>query len=81
MCTIFLSFSVPLTAISVLFVDLVNKYEEILPPAVLKKKSESDCEVPVRRRTRPVDIRMSRSRMSAGADLKELHDHHLQLHR
>ncbi|TFK94176.1 hypothetical protein K466DRAFT_6229 [Polyporus arcularius HHB13444] len=55
------------------FMDLLNKYEEILPPAIVKKKRESERKVPVRRRTRPVDMRMSRSRISAGADLKELH--------
>ena len=55
-----------------LFMDLVNKYDEILPPAILKKKRESERKVPVRRRTRPVDMRMSRSRISAGMDLKEL---------
>ncbi|TBU60977.1 hypothetical protein BD310DRAFT_874563 [Dichomitus squalens] len=63
---------------TLLFMDLVNKYDEILPPAILKKKRESDRKVPVRRRTRPVDMRMSRSRISAGADLKELHVQQLQ---
>lgn len=58
--------------------DLINKYDQILPPAILKKKRESDRKVPVRRRTRPVDMRMSRSRISAGADLKELHVQQLQ---
>ena len=53
--------------------DLLNKYDRILPPAIVKKKRESERKVPVRRRTRPVDMRMSRSRISAGADLKELH--------
>ena len=53
--------------------DLLNKYDQILPPAIVKKKRESERKVPVRRRTRPVDMRMSRSRISAGADLKELH--------
>nr|VWO94596.1 Ribonuclease 3 (EC (Ribonuclease III) (RNase III) [Ganoderma boninense] len=63
---------------TLLFMDLVNKYDQILPPAILKKKRESDRKVPVRRRTRPVDMRMSRSRISAGADLKELHVQQLQ---
>ncbi|KAI0664187.1 hypothetical protein C8Q70DRAFT_1049696 [Cubamyces menziesii] len=57
---------------TLLFIDLVSKYDEILPPAIAKKKRESERKVPVRRRTRPVDMRMSRSRISAGADLKEL---------
>ena len=55
-----------------LFIDLIGKYDEILPPAIAKKKRESERKVPVRRRTRPVDMRMSRSRISAGMDLKEL---------
>ncbi|OSD03102.1 hypothetical protein PYCCODRAFT_1494927 [Trametes coccinea BRFM310] len=57
---------------TLLFIDLVSKYDEILPPAIAKKKRESERKVPIRRRTRPVDMRMSRSRISAGADLKEL---------
>ncbi|KAI0367057.1 hypothetical protein BV20DRAFT_1093145 [Pilatotrama ljubarskyi] len=58
---------------TLLFIDLLSKYDAILPPALTKKKRESERKVPVRRRTRPVDMRMSRSRISAGADLKELH--------
>ena len=57
----------------VLFIDLVSKYSEILPPTIAKKKRESERKVPVRKHTRPTDMRMSRSRISAGADLKELH--------
>ncbi|KAH9935934.1 uncharacterized protein BXZ73DRAFT_89427 [Epithele typhae] len=57
---------------TLLFIDLLGKYDEILPPAIIKKKRESERKVPVRRRTRPVDMRMSRSRISAGMDLKEL---------
>ncbi|KAI0675535.1 hypothetical protein C8Q78DRAFT_1181568 [Trametes maxima] len=58
---------------TLLFIDLLSKYDEIIPPAIAKKKRESERKVPIRRRTRPVDMRMSRSRISAGADLKELH--------
>ncbi|OCH93651.1 hypothetical protein OBBRIDRAFT_790007 [Obba rivulosa] len=58
---------------TLLFIDLITKYDAILPPTIAKKKRESERRVPVRRRTRPVDMRMSRSRISAGADLKELH--------
>ncbi|KAI0820816.1 hypothetical protein BC628DRAFT_1329645 [Trametes gibbosa] len=58
---------------TLLFIDLLSKYDAIIPPAIAKKKRESERKVPVRRRTRPVDMRMSRSRISAGADLKELH--------
>ncbi|THH16990.1 hypothetical protein EUX98_g9211, partial [Antrodiella citrinella] len=58
---------------TLLFIDLMNKYDAILPPTLAKKKRESERKVPVRRRTRPMDMRMSRSRISAGMDLKELH--------
>ncbi|KAI0766927.1 hypothetical protein BD413DRAFT_480506 [Trametes elegans] len=58
---------------TLLFIDLLSKYDEILPPALTKKKRESERKVPIRKRTRPIDMRMSRSRISAGADLKELH--------
>lgn len=44
-----------------------------MPPTIAKKKRESERKVPIRKRTRPMDMRMSRSRISAGADLKELH--------
>ncbi|EIW58644.1 uncharacterized protein TRAVEDRAFT_29154 [Trametes versicolor FP-101664 SS1] len=57
---------------TLLFIDLLSKYDEIIPPAIAKKKRESERKVPVRRRTRPVDMRMSRSRISAGADLQAL---------
>ncbi|TCD61771.1 hypothetical protein EIP91_007949 [Steccherinum ochraceum] len=58
---------------TLLFIDLIDKYDEILPPTLAKKKRESERKVPVRRRTRPMDMRMSRSRISAGMDLKEAH--------
>ncbi|KAI0091704.1 hypothetical protein BDY19DRAFT_885240 [Irpex rosettiformis] len=54
------------------FVDLVQKYAQILPPTIAKKKRDSERKVPIRKRTRPMDMRMSRSRISEGADLKEL---------
>lgn len=56
----------------VLFIDLINKYSELLPPTLAKKKRESERKVPVRRRTRPVDMRMSRSRLNPGMDPKEI---------
>ncbi|KAI0343232.1 hypothetical protein BDW22DRAFT_1407130 [Trametopsis cervina] len=57
---------------TLLFIDLVERYDEILPPTITKKKRDSERKVPIRKRTRPMDMRMSRSRISAGADLKEL---------
>lgn len=61
-----------MTALVVLFIDLVQKYTKILPPTIAKKKRDSERKVPIRKRTRPMDMRMSRSRISEGADLKEL---------
>ncbi|KAI0821557.1 hypothetical protein BC629DRAFT_1278140 [Irpex lacteus] len=57
---------------TLLFIDLVQKYTKILPPTIAKKKRDSERKVPIRKRTRPMDMRMSRSRISEGADLKEL---------
>lgn len=57
---------------TLLFIDLLSKYAVILPPTIEKKKRESERKVPIRKHTRPMDMRMSRSRISAGADLKEL---------
>ena len=50
----------------------MSNYEEILPPTIAKKKHESERKVPVRKRTAPVDMRLSRSRISIGADAKQL---------
>ncbi|KAF8347678.1 hypothetical protein F5887DRAFT_953662 [Amanita rubescens] len=57
---------------ALLFIDLMSNYEEILPPTIAKKKHESERKVPIRKRTAPVDMRLSRSRISVGADAKQL---------
>ncbi|KAG5647823.1 hypothetical protein DXG03_007747 [Asterophora parasitica] len=57
---------------TLLFIDLLKNYDVILPPTINRKKRESERKVPVRRRTRPVDMRVSRSRISVGADAKQL---------
>jgi hypothetical protein len=57
---------------SVLFIDLVKNYDVLLPPTIARKKRESERKVPVRKRTAPVDMRLSRSRISVGADAKQL---------
>ena len=57
----------------VLIMDLIAHHQEILPPIISQKKRESDTRpLPQRKRTRPVDIRMSRSRLSVGADPRKL---------
>ena len=53
------------------FVDLVTHYAAVLPPTLAKKKRESERKVPLRKRTAPVDMRMSRSRLSVGTDARD----------
>ncbi|QRV88863.1 Rho-GTPase-activating protein [Ceratobasidium sp. AG-Ba] len=43
-----------------LVVDLIERYEEILPPTVIKKKKEVARAVPQRKRTKPFDERINR---------------------
>lgn len=61
-----------LTYIQVLFIDLLNNYDAILPPTINRKKRESERKVPIRKRTAPIDMRLSRSRISLGADTQQL---------
>lgn len=60
--------------------DLINHYSSVFPPLLEKKKAESDRVMPVRKRTVLVDQRISRSRLSAETDPRELveHQHALQ---
>lgn len=58
--------------IEVLVIDLLQHFTEILPPTIARKKRESDRKVPIRKRTAPVDLRLSRSRLSVGIDPHEL---------
>lgn len=55
-----------------LFLDLLQNYDKILPPTIAKKQRESERRVPVRKRTAPVDMRMSRGRISVGAPTREI---------
>ncbi|KAG5649730.1 hypothetical protein H0H81_002332 [Sphagnurus paluster] len=57
---------------TLLFIDLMKNYDAILPPTISRKKRESERRVPIRKRTAPVDMRLSRSRISIGADAKQL---------
>ncbi|KAG6879245.1 hypothetical protein C0992_004238 [Termitomyces sp. T32_za158] len=61
-----------LTCKQVLFIDLVQHYEAILPPTISRKRKESERRFLTRKRTAPVDMRLSRSRISAGADAQQL---------
>ena len=57
---------------SALFLDLLKHYDVLLPPTLAQKKRESERKVPVRKRTALVDMRLSRSRISVGADARQL---------
>lgn len=62
-----------LTLLPVLFMDLINHYDDILPPTLARKKRESDRKIPLRKRTAPIDMRVSRSRLSvANVDTREI---------
>lgn len=58
--------------IQVFFLDLLKNHDNILPPTITKKQRESERRVPVRKRTAPVDMRMSRGRISVGAPTREI---------
>ncbi|KAJ7890684.1 hypothetical protein B0H14DRAFT_3081767 [Mycena olivaceomarginata] len=49
-----------------------KNYAAIIPPTLARKKRESERKIPLRKRTAPVDMRLSRSRISVGADTKQL---------
>ncbi|KAI6041923.1 hypothetical protein EDC04DRAFT_2665238 [Pisolithus marmoratus] len=53
-------------------IDLLKNYESILPPTIQRKKRESERRVPVRKRTAPVDMRMSRGKISVGSPSREI---------
>ncbi|KAJ7760434.1 hypothetical protein B0H16DRAFT_1813870 [Mycena metata] len=57
---------------TLLFIDLVKNYAAILPPTIARKKRDSERKIPLRKRTAPVDMRLSRSRISVGADTQQL---------
>lgn len=57
---------------TLLFIDLLTKYDAILPPTIARKKRESTRKIPLRKRTAMVDQRLSRSRISLGADTQQL---------
>ena len=53
------------------FIDLVNHYADVLPPTIAKKKVDTERKVPLRKRTAPIDMRMSRARLSAGNEARD----------
>ncbi|THH01772.1 hypothetical protein EW145_g6857, partial [Phellinidium pouzarii] len=58
---------------TLLFIDLLKHFSEIIPPTIARKKRDSDRKIPLRKRTAPVDMRMSRSRLSvANIDTREI---------
>ncbi|KAJ4473838.1 hypothetical protein J3R30DRAFT_3296406 [Lentinula aciculospora] len=57
---------------TLLFLDLLKNYEDILPPTIARKKRDSERKIPLRKRTAPMDMRIHRSRLSTGIDAKQL---------
>jgi len=58
---------------TLLFIDLVKHYTDIIPKAISRKKRESlERPMPTRKRTKMVDQRLSRSRISVGSDPRQL---------
>ncbi|KAF9218988.1 hypothetical protein BS17DRAFT_790309 [Gyrodon lividus] len=57
---------------TLLFLDLLKNYDSILPPTIAKKKRESERRIPVRKRTAPIDMRISRGKISVGAPTREI---------
>ena len=53
------------------FIGLVNHYADVLPPTIAKKKPDTECKVPLRKRTVPIDMRMSRTRLSSGNEARD----------
>lgn len=57
---------------AVLFFDLLKHYTDLIPPTIARKKRESDRKMPIRKRTAPIDMRVSRSRLSVAMSPKEV---------
>ncbi|KAI6112615.1 hypothetical protein F5141DRAFT_1213876 [Pisolithus sp. B1] len=57
---------------TLLLIDLLKNYDSILPPTIERKKRESERRVPVRKRTAPVDMRISRGKLSVGSPSREI---------
>ncbi|KAI0272568.1 hypothetical protein BC834DRAFT_857325 [Gloeopeniophorella convolvens] len=53
------------------FIDLVKYYADVLPPTIAKKKADTERKVPLRKRTAPIDMRMSRSKLSVGTEARD----------
>ncbi len=66
---------------SLFFSDLIRHYRTIFPPLLEKKRNEVDRPMPVRKRTMPIDRRISRSQLEAADDPKELLEQQLAMQR
>lgn len=51
---------------AVLVVDLIERYDEVLPPTITKKKREVARTIPQRKRTKPFDQRINRRSLQQG---------------
>jgi len=55
------------------FMDMLDHYADVLPPTIAKKQRESGIRaMPVRKRTAPVDQRLSRSSLTGNEDIQNL---------
>ncbi|KZT59900.1 hypothetical protein CALCODRAFT_466345 [Calocera cornea HHB12733] len=55
------------------FIDLLDHYEDVLPPTLARKQRESGIRaMPMRKRTAPIDQRLSRSSMTGNEDVQKL---------
>ncbi|EJU03551.1 hypothetical protein DACRYDRAFT_64483 [Dacryopinax primogenitus] len=55
------------------FIDVLDHYAELLPPVIAKKQRESVIRaMPMRKRTAPIDQRLSRSSMTGSEDVQKL---------
>ncbi len=66
---------------SLLIADLIRQYDSLFPTLVKRKKAEGERIMPVRKRTKPMDRRISRSAIEEGGDGKQLLEKQLAMQR
>jgi hypothetical protein len=66
---------------SLFFSDLIRHYHTIFPPLLEKKHNEVDRPMPIRKRTLPIDRRISRSQLEASDDPKGLLEQQMAIQR
>lgn len=66
---------------SLLIADLIRQHDSLFPSLVQRKKAEGERIMPVRKRTKPMDRRISRSAIEEGGDGKQLLEKQLAMQR